>query len=66
MPLGTRTRSALASLIGWALVVVVAIVVIGFVLRTVFWVIRTALVVLLIGGLLIAYLSLKGPPDGDG
>jgi len=63
MPLAERSRSVLATIVGWVLVGVVVWVLLRFVLGTVFWLLRTALVVVVIVGLLWLYLTLKSPPD---
>ncbi len=60
----TRTpRSLLATLVGYVLVAIIAWVLLRFVLGTIFWLIRTVIVILVIGGLLALYLSLKTPKD---
>jgi len=53
----------LATMVGYLLVVVIAIVAFRFVLGTLFWLLRTVLVVVVIGGLLVLYLKLKTPDD---
>lgn len=57
------TRSALASIVGWVLVVVVAIVALRWVLGSIIWLFRWALILVVIGGLLTVYLRLKLPKD---
>jgi hypothetical protein len=56
-------RSALASLVGWAIVAVVAWWLLGAVLGTVLWVVRSLVWVVIVGGLIWAYLALKAPSD---
>lgn len=63
MPVADRSRSALATVVGWVLLAVIVWVLLRFVLGTVFWILRTVLVVALILGLLWLYLTLKSPPD---
>lgn len=58
-----RSRSALATVVGWVLVAVIAWVVLRTVLGTVFWLLRSLMVVALIVGLIWAYLALKAPRD---
>lgn len=54
-------RSFLATVVGYVLVALIAWVVLGWVLGTIFWLIRTILLVVVIGGLLLLYLNLKAP-----
>lgn len=63
MPVVDRSRSALAAVVGWVVLAVIVWVLLRFVLGTVFWILRTVLVVALILGLLWLYLTLKSPPD---
>jgi hypothetical protein len=56
-------RSFLATIVGYILVALIAWVVLGWVLGTFFWLIRTIIIVVLIGGLLMLYISLKTPKD---
>jgi hypothetical protein len=56
-------RSFLATIVGYVLVALIAWVVLGWVLGTFFWLIRTIIIVVLIGGLLMLYVSLKTPKD---
>ena len=63
MPVADRSRSLLATVVGWVLVAAVVWFAFRFVLGTVFWLLRTILVVLVIVGLAWAYLALKSPPD---
>jgi hypothetical protein len=59
-----RGRSALASVIGWLIVIIVAWWVLGFLLGTVMWILRGVVFVAVLLGLLWAYLALKAP-DSD-
>lgn len=59
----TDARSALASIVGWILVVVVAVVAMRWVLGSVLWLLRWALIFVVIGVLLTVYLRLKMPRD---
>ena len=63
MPDPDRSRSYLASAVGWVLVIVVAVVALRFVVGTFMWVFRTVLFIALILGLLFAYLWLKAPRE---
>lgn len=55
----------LASVVGYVLVAVVAYVLLKMVVGTVFWLLRSVLVVALLGGLLLLYLNLKAPDPDD-
>ena len=57
----SRGRSALATIVGYVLVAVVVIVLFNFVIGTIFWLVRTALIIALVVGLLLLYLHLKSP-----
>jgi hypothetical protein len=65
MPVSDRSRSALATVIGWVLVAAVVWILLRFVLGTVFWILRSLLVVVVLVGLLWAYLALKAPSDRE-
>ena len=54
-------RSVLATVVGWVLVGVIVVVLFNFVVGTLFWLIRTALIVVALLGLLTIYLKLKSP-----
>ena len=56
-------RSVLATVVGWIIVALVAYFVLRMFVGTIFWLIRTVVVVVVIGGLVALYLSLKSPPD---
>jgi hypothetical protein len=51
----------LATLVGYVIVIVLALVVLRFVVGTILWVIRSILVVVVLLGLLTIYLRLKAP-----
>lgn len=57
----SRSRSFLASIVGWVLVVVLAVVLFRFVLGTLFWLVKTVVIVAVLLGLLTLYLTLKTP-----
>ena len=51
----------LATVVGWVLVGVIVVVLFNFVIGTLFWQIRTVLIVVALLGLLTIYLKLKSP-----
>jgi len=53
----------LATLLGWIIVLVIGWWLLGFVIGTLRWIIRSVLVVGLLVLLVVAYVSLKAPPD---
>lgn len=55
-------KSSLATVVGWLIVVLLAFWAFGFILGTLRWLIRSLLMFLILGGLLVAYLALKDPP----
>jgi hypothetical protein len=55
------TRSALATIVGYVLVAVVVIVLFNFIIGTIFWLIRTIVIIAVVVGLLLLYLHLKSP-----
>lgn len=61
----TTARSALGTVIGWVLVVLVLLWVVRFVLGSLFWLLRTAIFLVVILVLLGAYLRLKAPDTDD-
>lgn len=63
--MASRARSALATVVGWLLVVVVVLVALRFVIGTLAWFVRSFLGLVLIVGLFVAWLILKAPDDGD-
>lgn len=56
-------RSALATVVGWAIVAVVVVLAFGFVVGAIRFLFRIGLIVIVLIGLLWAYLWLKAPPD---
>ncbi len=54
-------RSWTASLVGWVLVVIVAFVAFRFVIGSIFWMLRAAVIVALIIGLFVLWQKLKTP-----
>jgi hypothetical protein len=63
MALPDRSRSLLASIVGWVLVAVIVWLALRFILGTVGFVVRGIVVLVVIVGLLWAYLALKAPDD---
>lgn len=63
MSLRTSSRSALATVVGWLLVLVVGWVLLRIVIGTVFWMLRGVVLVAVLVGLLLLYLTLKAPDD---
>jgi hypothetical protein len=59
-----RSRSLLATVIGWVLVGVIAWLALRFVLGALDFLVRGAILIIVIVGLLWAYLTLKAPNDG--
>jgi hypothetical protein len=57
----SAARSVLATVVGWVLVGVVVVVLFNFVIGTLFWLIRTVLIIVALLGLLTIYLKLKSP-----
>jgi hypothetical protein len=56
-------RSAAATVVGWVLVLVVGWIALRFVLGTLFWMLRGALLIAVVVGLALLYLTLKAPDD---
>jgi hypothetical protein len=56
-------RSGLATVVGYVLVAIIAYFVLRLVLGTIFWLIRTIVIIVVIGGLLLLYLNLKAPKE---
>jgi uncharacterized membrane protein YdjX (TVP38/TMEM64 family) len=54
-------RSALATVVGYVIVAVVVVVLFNFIIGTIFWLVRTLLIVVVLLGLLTIYLKLKSP-----
>ena len=63
--MATRMRSALATVVGWLLVVVVVLIALRFVVGTLAWFVRSFLGLVVIVGLFVAWLILKAPDDDD-
>jgi hypothetical protein len=63
MTLPDRSRSLLASVIGWVLVAIVVWFALRFILGTIGFVVRGVVLLVVIVGLLWAYLTLKTPGD---
>jgi hypothetical protein len=63
MALPDRSRSFLATIVGWVLVAVVVWLLLRFILGTVGFVVRAVVIIVVIVGLLWAYLALKAPDD---
>jgi hypothetical protein len=57
----SRGRSALATIVGYILVAVVVVVLFNFIVGTIFWLVRTVLIIAVVVGLLLLYLHLKSP-----
>jgi hypothetical protein len=57
----SRTRSFLATIVGYVIVIILAVILIRFVLGTIFWLLKALFVVILLVGLLVVYLRLKSP-----
>jgi len=55
-------KSALATVVGWVIVVVIAFWAFGFVLGALAWLLRSFLMFLVVLGLIVAYFALKDPP----
>lgn len=56
-----RARSFLATIVGYLIVIVLAVVVFRFVLGTIYWLLRALFIVIVLVVLLAAYLRLKTP-----
>jgi hypothetical protein len=63
MALPDRSRSFLATIIGWVLAAIVLWFALRFIVGTVGFVIRGVVLIVVIVGLLWAYLALKAPND---
>jgi uncharacterized membrane protein len=63
--MATRMRSALATVVGWLLLVVVVLVGLRFVVGTLAWFVRSFLGLVVIVGLFVVWLILKAPDDDD-
>lgn len=58
-------RSALASAIGWVIVALVVVWGFGMIVGWIAFVVRSFVWIVVIGVLVVAYLTLKAPPDDD-
>jgi hypothetical protein len=56
-----RARSLLATIVGYMIVIILAIVLLRFVLGTILWVVRAVLIVVVLLALITIYLRLKTP-----
>jgi hypothetical protein len=56
-----KARSFLATIVGYVLTAVVAYLAFRMFVGTVYWLIRTVIVIIAIGGLATLYLKLKAP-----
>jgi hypothetical protein len=63
MALPDRSRSLLATVVGWVLTAVVVWLLLRFILGTVGFVLRGVVLLVVIVGLVWAYLTLKTPND---
>jgi hypothetical protein len=63
MSLRSSSRSALATVVGWLLVLVVGWVLLRILIGTVYWMLRGVVLVAVLVGLLLLYLTLKAPDD---
>lgn len=63
MALPDRSRSVLATIIGWVLTAIIVWFALRFILGTVGFVVRGVVVIVVVVGLLWAYLALKAPDD---
>ncbi len=57
------SRSMLATVVGYILVALIGYFVLRIFLGTIYWLLRTIIVIVVIGGLFTLYLSLKAPRD---
>ena len=56
-------KSALGTAIGWLIIALLVFWGFGFLLGTLRWLLRSFLMFLILGGLVVAYFALKDPPD---
>ena len=61
--MASRPRAALASVIGWVIVVLIAIWAFGLLIGWIRFLLRSFLWLVLIVVLLVAYFAVKGPPE---
>jgi hypothetical protein len=57
------TRSVLATIVGYFLLAIIVLVLFHFVIGTILWLFRTAVIIVVLLVLLTLYLRLKSPPD---
>ena len=58
-------RSLLATVVGYAIVAIIVLVLFHFIIGTILWLFRTLVIIVVIVGLITIYLRLKSPPDDD-
>jgi hypothetical protein len=63
--MGSKPRDALASVIGWLIVIVIAFWAFGLVIGWIHFVLRSIAWLVLFAVLVTAYLAVKGGPPGD-
>ena len=56
-------RSTAATIVGWVLVALVVYLLFGWLVGTLFWLVRTFLVLVVLGALLWLYFKLRGDPS---
>jgi hypothetical protein len=56
-------RSVLATVVGYAIVAIIVLVLFNFIIGTILWLFRTLVIIVVLVGLLTIYLRLKSPPD---
>ena len=56
-------KSALGTVIGWIIVALVVFWAFGFIIGTLRWLLRSVLMFVVLGALVVAYLALKDPPQ---
>jgi hypothetical protein len=61
--MATRGRSLLATVIGYVIVAIIVIWLLGAVIGVVMWLLRSVIAVAVVIGLILLYLKLKEPPD---
>ncbi len=64
MSLRSSGRSGLAAVVGWVLVLVIGWVLLRILIGTLYWMLRGVVLVAVLVGLLLVYLTLKAPDDG--
>lgn len=63
MSVRSSSRSVAATVVGWVLVIVIGWILLRFVLGTIFWILRGAILIAVVVGLLLLWLTLKAPDD---